>query len=374
MRTVLSIVGTRPEAIKMAPVIEELRTFPERVRPLVCVTGQHREMVDQVLELFAIRPDFDLDLMKPGQSLAGLTASLFVGLDGVLDQCRPDWVLAQGDTTTVLVASLTAFYRKVKFGHVEAGLRTGDLSQPFPEELNRRVADDVADLLFAPTERNRRTLLREGVADSRIAVTGNPGIDALRRVAEGPYDWSAGPLAAIPADRRLVLVTAHRRENFGAPIRRIGAAVRELAERFPSGQAHFVVPLHPNPEARAPLREALAGLANLSLIDPLDYRSLVHLMKRSVLVLTDSGGIQEEAPAFGVPVLVLRSATERTEGLETGLVRLVGSETGAIVAEASRVMSLLDTAAPRRADGFGSPYGDGHAAERIVKALLEHPS
>ncbi|MGE5756751.1 MAG: non-hydrolyzing UDP-N-acetylglucosamine 2-epimerase [Planctomycetaceae bacterium] len=369
MLDVLSILGTRPEAIKMAPVISELGRFPDRIRSLVCVTGQHRHLVDQVLDLFGIRPDFDLDLMRPGQSLAQLTAALFQGLDGVVARGRPDWILAQGDTTTVMVAAFVAFYHRVRFGHVEAGLRTGDLNHPYPEEMNRRVADHVADLMFAPTERNRQTLLREGHPDPKILVTGNTVIDALLRVADLPYDWSTGPLSILPTGRRFVLVTAHRRENFGEPLRRICAAIRELAGRFRPEGVHFVVPVHPNPNVRRALYALLSGLPNLSLIEPLDYLASVHLIKRSVLILTDSGGIQEEAPTLGVPVLVLRTTTERPEGQATGLVRLVGTSQAGIVTEASRW--LCEVTPPGISIPPTSLYGDGSAAARIVAALLK---
>jgi UDP-N-acetylglucosamine 2-epimerase (non-hydrolysing) len=369
MLNVLSILGTRPEAIKMAPVISELERFPDRIRSRVCVTGQHRELVDQVLDLFRIRPNFDLDLMRPDQSLAQLTAALFQGIDGVVALCRPDWILAQGDTTTVMVTALVAFYHRVRFGHIEAGLRTGDLNHPYPEEMNRRVADSVADLMFAPTEQNRQTLLREGHPDPKILVTGNTVIDALRWVVDLPYDWSTGPLSLLPTGRRFVLVTAHRRESFGEPLRHVCAAIRELAEMFRPEGVHFVLPVHPNPNVRRVVYDLLAGLPNLSLIEPLDYLALVHLMKRSVLILTDSGGIQEEAPSLGVPVLVLRTTTERPEGQETGLVRLVGTSQTVIVTEASRW--LRNGTPPGTSLPHSSPYSDGHAAERIVATLLK---
>ncbi len=371
MLVVLNVIGTRPEAIKMAPVIRRLAHEPGRVRSLVAVTGQHRQLLDQVLPLFGIAPDFDLDVMRPDQGLAGLTAALLGGLDRVVDQARPDWILAQGDTTTVLAAALVAFYRGVRFGHVEAGLRTGDRRRPFPEEINRRVADLVADAYFAPTERARQTLRAEGVPDRDIVVTGNTVIDALHAVAALPYDPSAGPLAGLPTDRRIVLVTAHRRESFGAPLRQIALALRDLAAAFVDRGVHVVFPVHPNPQVRGPVFDTLAGLPNLSLVEPLDYQALVHLLGRSELVLTDSGGLQEEAPALGVPVLVLRDTTERPEGVEAGLLRLVGTDRDRIVAAAT---ALLDRpAAARRPGPSASPFGDGQAADRIVRHLLDDP-
>jgi len=368
--TVLCIFGTRPEAIKMAPVVRRLAGHPGRLRLVVAVTGQHRQMLDQVLDLFAIRPDFDLEVMRPEQSLAGLTAMLFSRLDGLLAEVRPDWVLAQGDTTTVMVAALVAFYRRVRFGHVEAGLRTGDKRRPFPEEINRRIADLVADAYFAPTERARRALLAEGVPDARIVVTGNTVIDALLDVAHRPYDWSGGPLRKVPRDRRLVLVTAHRRESFGEPFRQLCLALRDLATACAGMGVHLVYPVHLNPNVRRPVNDILANLPNLHLLEPLDYLSIVHLMKRSTLILTDSGGIQEEAPSLCVPVLVMRDTTERPEGVEAGMVRLVGTDRDRIVREATRLLTDHDDHCAIKS--ATNPYGDGHAAERIVHYLLEH--
>ncbi len=369
MLKVLSIIGTRPEAIKMAPVIKELSRHAEHISSVVCSTGQHREMLAQVFELFQIAPNYDLDLTQPNQSLSQLTAGLFAGLEQVIQEVKPDWVLAQGDTTTVLVAALVAFYEGVAFGHVEAGLRTGDKRKPFPEEINRRLADVVADAYFAPTERARGTLRREGCRDEDIAVTGNTVIDALLDVASREYDWKAGPLAELPRDRRLVLITAHRRESFGQPFRELCLAIRQLAGQFADDGVHFVYPVHLNPNVRRPVRETLAGVSNLSLLDPLDYCTLVHLMKRATLILTDSGGIQEEAPSLRVPVLVMRDTTERPEGLEAGVVRLVGTQRQVIVAEAERL--LRDADAHAAMSSGANPYGDGHAAERIVSFLLK---
>lgn len=369
MLTVLSVIGTRPEAIKMAPVVTELARRGARVRSVVCLTGQHREMLDQALAVFAVRADEDLAVMEDDQTLAGLTARLVTGLDGVMEKVKPDWVLAQGDTTTVMAAALVAYYHGVSFGHVEAGLRTGDKRRPFPEEMNRKVADDVADAHFAPTAAARAALRREGVAERTIHVTGNTAIDALLDAARRPYDWGAGPLAGVPLDRRLVLVTAHRRESFGAPLVAICEAVADLA-RADAG-VHVVYPVHLNPHVASTATRVLGGLPNVTLTAPLDYLGLVHLMRRSTLILTDSGGIQEEAPTFGVPVLVLREATERPEGVAAGVARVVGTGRAAIVAAARR---LLDDPAERAAMArAASPYGDGHAARRIVAILLGEP-
>ena len=369
MLTILSVFGTRPEAIKMAPVIKELGKYSDRVRSVICSVGQHRQMLDQVLSLFQIKPDYDLNLMQPDQSLSQLTASLFTGLDPIVSEVKPDWILAQGDTTTVFVAAMVAFYHGVAFGHVEAGLRTGDKRRPFPEEINRRLADIVADVYFAPTESARRALLREGCPDGDIYLTGNTVIDALKDVASREYDWTSGPLAGLPLDRRLVLITAHRRESFGGPFRELCLAIRELALMFVNDGVHFVYPVHLNPNVRQPVNDILSGLPNVSLIEPLDYLSLVHLLMKSTLVLTDSGGIQEEAPGLQVPVLVMRDTTERPEGIETGVVRLVGIERSRIVTEAEK---LLRDPVTRVAMAAGvNPYGDGKAAERIVSILLE---
>ena len=363
---VLSVFGTRPEAVKMAPVVEQLRRAPG-VEAGVCVTAQHRQMLDQVLRLFDITPEFDLDLMEPDQALPELTAAVFRGLDPVLEQWRPDWVLVQGDTTTVMAAALLAYYRRIRLGHVEAGLRTGDKWQPFPEEINRRVAGVVADLHFAPTERARGNLLREGVPSDCIVVTGNPVIDALQSIVARPYDEATGPLAAIPSDRRVILLTAHRRENFGAPLEAIFTAVKQLAIRY-RDSVHIVYPVHLNPNVRRPAERLLGGVANITLVDPLDYLPMVHLLKRCHLVLTDSGGLQEEAPALGKPVLVLRQVTERPEAIEAGTARLVGTDPQRIEAETRR---LLDDPEAYAAMAHAvNPFGDGHAAERIVQALL----
>lgn len=363
---VLSIFGTRPEAIKMAPVIKALSQHPDRITSVVCVTAQHRQMLDQVLSLFAITPDYDLNLMQPNQSLAQLTAKALTELDAVLQREQPDWVLTQGDTTTAMVGALAGFYRRVKVGHVEAGLRTWDRFQPFPEEVNRKIADAVCDLHFAPTETARENLLRESVSEQSILITGNTVIDALLDVAARDFDWAASELATVPRDKRLILVTAHRRENFGAPLAEICAALRDIALRY--ADVHLVYPVHLNPNVQQVVGETLQGLPNLSLLPPLEYLPLVQLLKASSLVLTDSGGLQEEAPGLGKPVLVLRDVTERPEGVVAGTVKLVGTDKAKIVQETVRL--LEDRAEYERMAHAVNPYGDGQASQRIVAALL----
>lgn len=363
---ILSVFGTRPEAIKMAPVIAELNKHQDKLTSLVCVTAQHREMLDQVLGLFAIKPDYDLGIMQPNQSLAELTARALTKLDEVLRQEKPDWILVQGDTTTVMAASLAAFYHHIKVGHVEAGLRSFDKYQPFPEEINRKIATSLSDMHFAPTEVARQNLLREGIADAQIVVTGNTVIDALLQVAEKPYDWDTSGLAAIPRDRRTILVTAHRRENFGAPLKNICAALRTLAERYADVQ--IVYPVHLNPNVQQVVYEMLGQLSNVTLLKPLEYLPLVQLMKHSYLVITDSGGIQEEAPGLGKPVLVLRDVTERPEGITAGTVKLVGTDKEQIIHEAS--LLLDNQTAYETMSQAVNPYGDGKASQRIVARLM----
>jgi UDP-N-acetylglucosamine 2-epimerase (non-hydrolysing) len=372
---VLTIFGTRPEAVKLAPVIRALQADPD-IEPQVCVTAQHRQMLDQVLDVFQITPDVDLNLMRPDQSLAELTASIFTNLDPVLKDLQPDWVLVQGDTTTVMAAALLAFYHRMRVGHVEAGLRTDDKWQPFPEEINRRVASTAADLHFAPTEWARQNLLRENIPAGRVIVTGNTVIDALQYAVAQPPPAQVGELLAHlgistmdGASRpRLVVVTAHRRENFGRPLEEICAALRGIASRYGEG-IRLVYPVHLNPHVQEPVHRLLSGVPNITLLPPMDYLPLMHLLKHADLLLTDSGGLQEEAPSLGVPVLVLREVTERPEGIEAGTVRLAGTQSDRIQAETIR---LLDDAqayeAMRRAV---NPYGDGNAAGRIVKAIKE---
>ncbi len=376
---ILSIFGTRPEAVKMAPVVQALAKTPG-VQAQVCVTAQHRDMLDQVLALFHIQPDVDLDLMRPNQSLAEMTAAVFTHLDPVLAQLKPDWVLVQGDTTTVMAASLLAYFHQVKVGHVEAGLRTHDKWQPFPEEINRRVAGVTADLHFAPTEWARQNLLREGVASEQVLVTGNPVIDALQQIARLPapaevlslfeqIGISNSPETPDAQTPRLVLVTAHRRENFGQPFERIFSTLASLAREYQE-RVQFIYPVHINPNVQEPAYRLLGNIPNFTLLPPLDYLSMVQVMKKSTLVLTDSGGLQEEAPGLGVPVLVLRQVTERPEGVQAGTVRLIGTDSERIYAETRR---LLDNPAAHTAMAHQvNPYGDGHAAGRIVQALLDY--
>lgn len=362
---VLSVFGTRPEAIKMASIVRLLQQTGS-IEARVCVTAQHRQMLDQVLDLFKIKPDYDLDLMRDGQSMAQISAGIFTHLDPVLDEFKPDWVLAVGDTTTVVTTSLLAFYRRIKFGHVEAGLRTHNKWHPFPEEINRRLATTLADLHFAPTEWSQGNLLREGVEEAAIVVTGNPVIDALKFVAEQEEPDQIKHLLSRLEGKKIILVTAHRRENFGQPIENICQALKQLAAR---GDAEIIYPVHLNPNIQEPVNRILREVEHVTLLSPLDYLPLVHLMKRAALILTDSGGIQEEAPAFGIPVLVMRETTERPEGVEAGALKLVGTETPHIVQEAKRLLD--DPAEYAKMARASNPYGDGHAAERIVEALLK---
>ncbi len=369
---ILSVFGTRPEAVKMAPIVRLLKTT-SGVEARVCVTAQHRQMLDQVLKLFEINTDYDLDLMRENQSLAQLSAAIFINLDPVLTDFKPDWVLAQGDTTTVAITSLLAYYHRIKFGHVEAGLRTHDKWQPFPEEINRRVAGITADMHFAPTEWSKQNLLREGIDENIIEVTGNTVIDALQHVSKQaePVEITEliGRLLRRSAPQnemnKLILVTAHRRENFGTPMDDICHALIEIAKR---GDVEIVYPVHLNPNVQEPVNRLLKGVDHITLLPPLDYLPLVHLMKHASLILTDSGGIQEEAPAFGIPTLVLRDVTERPEGVAAGTLKLVGTETRRIVEEAQR---LLDhPAAYAEMSKAVNPYGDGHAAEKIIQVLV----
>jgi UDP-N-acetylglucosamine 2-epimerase (non-hydrolysing) len=352
---ILAIAGTRPEAIKMAPVIQRLRREPREFEVVFCVTAQHRELLDQVLGLFELTPDLDLDLMRADQSLNELASRLFEGLDRVLAEHRPDWLLVQGDTTTALCGALAAFHRRVAVGHVEAGLRTADLEAPFPEEMNRRVTDLVAAAGFAPTARAAAALAAEGIAGSRIHLTGNTVVDALLQIA--------GRQGPMPQEN-LVLITAHRRESFGKPIEGIVRAVARLAAAFPA--TRFLHVVHPNPNV-LPIVRRNQGIANVELLEPVDYDHLVRLLRRCRLVLTDSGGLQEEAPTLRKPVLVMREKTERPEGIEAGLARLVGTDEEAIFIETSRL--LADPAALDAMTDAANPYGDGRACDRIADAM-----
>lgn len=363
MKKILCVVGTRPEAIKMAPVILGLKDEPwAHVR--VLATAQHRHMLDQVLNFFDIEPDVDLDIMRPNQALTTLTARLLLDLDDVIQAEKPDVVLVQGDTTTVMTVALACFYHHIPIGHVEAGLRTWDMQNPFPEEANRVIAGRLAHWHFAPTEGSRQNLLREGIADKDIVVTGNTVIDALLMTAAKELHLGID----IDPSKRLVLITAHRRENFGEPFHNICRALHTLADRNPNVQ--FLYPVHPNPNVKDVAYELLGACPNIKLYEPLDYAPFVAAMKRSYFIISDSGGVQEEAPALGKPVLVLREETERPEAVELGVVKLVGPNYDRILEEAQR---LLDDPIAYQTMARGvSPYGDGHAAERIVTVLRDY--
>lgn len=357
------VLGTRPEAIKMAPVILALKQQPwAEVR--VLATAQHRQMLDQVLNFFDIQPDIDLDIMRPNQALTALTSRLLLELDKVLLAEKPDVVMAQGDTTTVMTVALACFYHRIPFGHIEAGLRTWDIQNPFPEEANRVIAGRLARWHFAPTESSRQNLLREGVSDADITVTGNTVIDALLMTASKELEVGI----TLDATKRLVLVTSHRRENFGEPFRNICRALKTLAEH--NSDIQILYPVHPNPNVKDVAHEMLGNCDNVILSEPLDYAPFVAAMKQAYLIISDSGGVQEEAPALGKPVLVLRDETERPEAVEMGVVKLVGPNCERIVEEAQM---LLDDAAAYSAMARGvSPYGDGKGAERIVSVLRKH--
>ena len=365
---VLSVFGTRPEAIKMAPVVKRLAQ--SGVDAAVCVTAQHRQMLDGVLDLFDIVPDYDLDVMRPGQSLTGVTCRILEGMGEVLEDFAPDRVLVHGDTTTTFAASLAAFYHKIPVGHVEAGLRTGNLHAPYPEEANRRLAGCVTDMHFAPTVTARGNLIRENVDPAAVHLTGNTVIDALLEVSSrlADDDELAADMAArfpfLTDDRRTILVTGHRRENFGAGFAGITTALRTLAGRR---DVRIVYPVHLNPNVQKPVREALSGYDNVHLIEPQDYLPFVHLMTRADLIITDSGGVQEEAPSLGKPVLVMRETTERPEAVDAGTVRLVGTDPDAIVD--STEWLLDEPSVYRQMSQATNPYGDGHAAGRIVDVL-----
>jgi UDP-N-acetylglucosamine 2-epimerase (non-hydrolysing) len=360
---VLAIIGTRPEAIKLAPVIKQLKKVGGDVNVHVCVTGQHREMLDQMLRLFDIVPDTDLDIMKPRQNLSDTAASVLDRLDPVLVRLKPDWVVVQGDTTTVMASAIAANHRKHKVAHVEAGLRSFDRENPFPEEMNRIIADQVSNVHFAPTPRAKANLLREGIRSETIFVTGNTAIDALNDVAGYPITNDA-QVRALPETENLILVTAHRRENHGKPLQGICNALSEIAVRQ---DVHIVYPVHKNPAVWYPVHERLQGDSRITLLPPVAYPTMVNLMRRCKIILTDSGGIQEEAPTLGKPVLVLRSVTERPEAVEAGAARVVGTDAMNIVKE---VYELLDNSlAYQMMAQSRNPFGDGRAAERIARII-----
>ena len=356
----MPIVGTRPEAVKMAPLINLLRSRPAEFDVHLCATAQHREILDQVMNAFGVGYDTDLDIMQQGQTLTQVTTRALSGLENVLKEVQPDIVLAQGDTTTVLAASLAAAYAQIAFGHVEAGLRTDNKFDPFPEELNRRLTTQITDLHFAPTAQSKANLLRDGVAESAIYLTGNTVIDALLQVTNG------GKKPQSSDGKRLILVTTHRRENLGEPLKNIVGALSDILEKFPD--THIVYPMHPNPAVREVVRAELGENARVELIEPLDYLPFVRAMERAHLILTDSGGVQEEAPALGIPVLVLRRTTERPEGVDAGTANLIGTERADIVAAASELLG--DEQAYAAMSHAANPYGDGRAGERIAQAIL----
>lgn len=363
MKKIICVVGTRPEAIKMAPLIKELKKS-ELFSVTVLATAQHRDLLDQALELFGIAADDDLNVMTPGQTLQELTARLMIGVDRILEERKPDMVIAQGDTTTVFVTALACFYKKIPFAHLEAGLRTNDLYSPFPEEANRILAGHLAALHFSPTSVSRDNLLKENIGEEKVFVTGNTVIDALLDTAKKDFDFGID----IPPNHRLVLVTSHRRENFGKPIENICAALLELVNKYPD--IYVLFPVHPNPNVRNVTNSVLKGHNRIALVDPLDYGPFVSAIKKSYLILTDSGGVQEEAPALGKPVLVLRRDTERPEAVTEGVVKLVGTETVDIIREASILLS--DSIEYFKMAKGASPYGDGKASSRILNIIKEY--
>ncbi len=366
---IMTVFGTRPDAIKMAPVVLELQKYPKQIDTIVAVTGQHREMLHQVLNTFNIIPKYDLDIMKSNQSLTQITTRSLDGLSNLINQEKPDMILAQGDTTTTFTASLAAFYNKVAFGHVEAGLRTNDKYDPFPEEMNRRLAGVIADLHFAPTPKAKENLLAEGIPDEKIFVTGNTVIDTLLSVAEKPYSFKDPVLQAIYiGSRRMMLVTSHRRENWGAPMNRIAEAVKEIA--LSNLDLDIVFSLHKNPIVRDAILSTLSNIKNVFLIEPPDYLPFVHLLKRSYIVLTDSGGVQEEAPSLGKPVLVMRNTTERTEGITAGTAKLVGTDKNIIINSVNTLLN--DTVEYNNMVHSVNPYGDGSASARIRELIFKY--
>lgn len=378
---VLLVFGTRPEAIKMAPLVKYLQNHPQYFETIVCVTGQHRQMLDQVLNLFQIRPDYDLDIMKPGQDLYDVTARILLGMRDVLDSCTPDIVLVHGDTSTSTAAALSAFYRQIPVGHVEAGLRTGDIYSPWPEEMNRQITGRLASLHFSPTSLSRENLMKENIDGKNIVVTGNTVIDALNMVLdkinndkkltqsirlqlqEAGYDPSR-----LDEGKKMVLITGHRRENFGNGFKNICLALKDLAEKYPD--VDFVYPMHLNPNVRRPISEIFAGVnhSNMFFIEPLDYLPFVYMMQLSYLIITDSGGIQEEAPSLGKPVVVMREVTERPEALEAGTIRLVGTDRRLIVDQVSNYID--DREYYNKHEKISNPYGDGHACARIADFII----
>lgn len=363
----MTVFGTRPEAIKMCPLVLEMRKYPEYIQPIVAVTAQHREMLDQVLDLFGIKPDYDLNIMTAGQTLYDVTTRALMGLKYVMEEAKPDMVLVHGDTTTTFAGALAAFYAQIPVGHVEAGLRTGNKYSPYPEEMNRKLTGSIADMHFSPTSTSKGNLLRENVDEKNILVTGNTVIDALQTTVREDYKFEDAELNKVFASgNRLILMTTHRRENLGEPMRHVYRALKSVLETHSDVEAIF--PVHKNPKVREIVREELGALDRVHLIEPMDYEPFANLMAKVDIVLTDSGGIQEEAPALGKPVLVLRDTTERPEAVEAGTVKLVGTayedvlhETNLLLDDAEHYRSMAEAA---------NPYGDGRACERIIKAIL----
>lgn len=363
---ILTVIGTRPEAVKLSPIVTALMNERD-VNTRVLVTAQHRKMLDEVLFMFNITPDYDLDIMSNDQTPTDVFTQVLNGMQPILADMKPDWLLVQGDTTTVLAATIAAAYGKVPVGHVEAGLRTYNRDNPFPEEINRVLADHASSLHFAPTLTARKALLREGISDNTIHVTGNTVIDTLNTILSRPTPSSLQIiLDSVPNNKHLILVTAHRRENFGEPLQRIVVALLELAQRE---DVHIVYPVHPNPNINKPINEALLDQNNISVVEPLDYLTFAHLMKHSYLILTDSGGIQEEAPGLGIPVLVMREVTERTEAIEQGTALMVGTDSNKIVESA--IFLLENKISYGEMIKTSNPFGDGKASQRIVSILLE---
>jgi UDP-N-acetylglucosamine 2-epimerase (non-hydrolysing) len=367
MKKVLIIAGTRPEAIKVAPVVLELKKHQDEIVTKSCCTGQHRELLSGIFDLFGVKPDYNLDLMTQDQTLSEIASKMFLELSKVIEKESPDWVLAQGDTVTAMAASVLSYYNKIKFGHIEAGLRTGDLYSPYPEEGNRVIADAVAYKLWAPTSEARAALINSGLDKNKITVTGNTIIDALKIVSERDYDYKNSPIGQFEG-KKIILITAHRRESFGSDLENMCSAVKELAAIYKD--MVFVYPVHLNPNVRKVVNCTLQGVPNIYLIEPMEYLDFVHLMKNSFLILTDSGGIQEEAPFFNVPVLVMRKKTERNEGIKAGVSMLVGTDKRRIIDVAS--LLIEDNGVYNKMAHSVSPYGNGDASRYIVEEVLEN--
>lgn len=367
VRRIAVVIGTRPEAIKMAPIVHALKKYPDLFETVVISTAQHRQMLDQVFTLFKIEPDIDLSVMRPNQNLTDLTSLVLQEMSHTLDDVQPDLLLVQGDTTTVVAASLAGFYKKISIGHVEAGLRSHNKYSPFPEEVNRQLASVLADIHFAPTALAKTKLLNEGIAEEKIVITGNTVVDALSIQLKRPFQFENTPLERVPFDekKRVLFVTSHRRESWGKSLENTCAALKELVDTF--SDLIIVYPVHMNPNVREPVMRLLGSTPGIYLTDPIDYLTCINLMKKSYLILTDSGGIQEEAPALKIPVLVLRELTERPEAFQAGMAKVVGTDRNKIVQEAS--LLLNDSSVYRAMTSGNNPYGDGDASERIVKAI-----